>query len=72
MAGELKASYEHLKYDASITRAYHAIAERKGARIAKVAAARRLLMWCCSVLRSREPYYDPAGHYQASSRSGRE
>jgi hypothetical protein len=55
-----------------ITRAYHAIAESKGARIAKVAAARRLPMCCCSVLRNREPYHDPAGHYQASSWSGRD
>jgi len=57
----------HLRYDTSITRAYHAIAERKGAGIAKVAAARRLLMCCDSVLRNRRPYYDPAGGYQASS-----
>ena len=59
--------HTHLKYDTSITRAYHAIAERKGAQIAKVAAARRLLMCCYSVLRNREPYHDPAGSYQASS-----
>jgi transposase len=59
--------YSHLKYDTSITRAYHAIAERKGARIAKVAAARRLLMCCHSVLRNREPYHDPAGGYHESS-----
>jgi transposase len=58
--------HSHLKYDTSITRAYHAIAERKGARIAKVAAARRLLMCCYSVLRNREPYHDPAGHYESS------
>jgi len=59
--------HTHLKYDTSITRAYHAIAERKGARIAKVAAARRLLMCCYSVLQNRKPYYDPAGGYQQSS-----
>jgi len=58
--------HSHLKYDTSITRAYHAIAETKGASIAKVAAARRLLMCCYSVLRNRKPYYDPAGHYQPS------
>jgi transposase len=62
--------YSHLKYDTSITRAYHAIAERKGTGTAKVAAARRLLMCCDSVLRNRKPYYDPAGSYQPSSRSG--
>jgi transposase len=60
----------HIKYDTSITRAYHAIAERKGSGIAKVAAARRLLMCCYAVLRNHEPYHDPAGHYQPS-RSGR-
>ena len=60
----------HIKYDTAITRAYHAIAERKGTGVAKVAAARRLLMCCYSVLKNRQPYYDPAGHYQPS-RSGR-
>ena len=60
----------HIKYDTSISRAYHAIAERKGSGIAKVAAARRLLMCCYSVLRNRQPYHDPAGHYQPSC-SGR-
>jgi transposase len=63
----VESIHTHLKYDTSITRAYHAIAERKGAQIAKVAAARRLLMCCFSVLRNREPYHDPAGHYQVSS-----
>ena len=63
--------HTHLKYDTSITRSYHAIAERKGAGIAKVAAARRLLMCCHAVLRNREPYHDPAGQYHESSRSGR-
>ena len=66
----VESVHSHLKYDTSITRAYHAIAERKGAGIAKVAAARRLLMCCHSVLRNREPYHDPAGQYQPS-RSGR-
>jgi transposase len=63
----VESVHTHLKYDTSITRAYHAIAERKGAQIAKVAAARRLLMCCYSVLRNHEPYHDPAGHYQPSS-----
>jgi transposase len=58
--------HTHLKYDTSITRSYHAIAERKGKPIAKVAAARRLLMCCYSVLRNRQPYHDPAGQYEAS------
>jgi len=58
--------HTHLKYDTSITRTYHAIAQRKGKPIAKVAAARRLLMCCWSVLQNQKPYYDPAGHYQPS------
>jgi len=58
--------HTHRKYDTSITRSYHAIAERKGKSIAKVAAARRLLMCCYSVLRNRQPYHDPAGHYESS------
>ena len=36
----------HLRYDTSINRAYHAIAERRGKKTALVAAARRLLMCC--------------------------
>ena len=56
----------HIRYDTSISRAYHAITERKGRSIAKVAAARRLLMCCDSVLRNHKPYHDPAGHYQPS------
>jgi len=62
----VESVHSHLKYDTSITRAYHAIAERKGTRIAKVAAARRLLMCCYSVLRNREPYHDPSAHYESS------
>jgi len=54
----VESIHTHLEYDTLITRAYHAIAERKGAQIAKVAAARRLLMCCYSVLRNREPYHD--------------
>jgi len=42
----VESIHTHLKYDTSITRAYHAIAARKGTRIAKIAAARRLLMCC--------------------------
>jgi len=34
-------------------------AERRGARTAKVAAARKLLTVCCSVLRNRRPYFNP-------------
>jgi transposase len=56
----------HIKSDTSITRAYHAVAQSKGKNVAKVAAARRLLMCCYSVLKNRRPYYDPGGHYTSS------
>ena len=57
----VEAAQAHVhKYDTSITRAYNRIAERKGRRIAVVAAARRLLMCCYSVLRNKRPYYDQA------------
>jgi len=48
------------KYDTSITRAYHRIAQRRGRQVATVAAARRLLMCCYSVLKNKRPYYDQA------------
>lgn len=38
----------HIRSDTSITKAYHAIAQSKGKNVAKVAAARRLLMCCYS------------------------
>jgi transposase len=56
----VEAVMTHLRYDTSITRAYHGIAERRGRRAAQVAAARRLLMCCWSVLRNRRPYHDQA------------
>jgi transposase len=56
----VEAAMTHLKYDTSITRAYHRIAERRGRRVAQVAAARRLLMCCWSVLKNKRPYHDQA------------
>ena len=56
----VEAATTHLKYDTSITRAYHGIAERRGRQAAQVAAARRLLMCCWSVLKKRRPYHDQA------------
>jgi transposase len=47
-------------YDTSITRAYHRIAERRGKQVATVAAARRLLACCYSVMVNRGPYHDQA------------
>lgn len=59
----------HVRYDTSITRAYHAIAQSKGKRVATVAAARRLLMCCYSILKNRRPYYDPGGHYTSDDQA---
>jgi transposase len=57
----VEAAHTHVhKYDTSITRAYNRIAEKRGKKIATVAAARRLLMCSYSVLRNKKPYYDQA------------
>lgn len=48
------------KCDTAITKAYNRIAEKRGKKIATVAAARRLLMVSFSVLKNREPFYDQA------------
>ena len=52
----VEAVMTHLKYDTSITRAYHRIAEKRGRQVAVVAAARRLLLCCYSILKSKRPY----------------
>jgi len=41
------------KYDTAITRAYHRIAERRGRQVTTVAAARKLLSCCYSVVLMR-------------------
>jgi len=57
----VEAAQAHVhKYDTSITRAYNRIAEKRGKKIATVAAARRLLMCSYSVLKNKKPYYDQA------------
>ena len=57
----VEAAQTHVhKYDTSITRAYNRIAERKGKKIAVVAAARKLLLCSFSVLKNKRPYYDQA------------
>ena len=55
----VEATMTRLKYDTSITRAYHRIVERRGKKAVQILAARRLLMYCWSVLRNRRPYFDP-------------
>jgi transposase len=55
----VEAAQTHVhKYDTAITRAYNRIAERRGRRIATVAAARKLLMCCYSVMKNKRPYHD--------------
>jgi len=54
----------HLRYDSPVTKFYHGVAERQGAKTARVAAARKLLTVCWSVLRNGRPYYNPV-HAQA-------
>lgn len=57
----VEAAQTHVhKYDTSITRAYHRIAERRGRRVAVVAAARKLLLCCYSVLKNKREYHDQA------------
>ncbi|MEM3718504.1 MAG: transposase [Candidatus Bathyarchaeia archaeon] len=52
----VEAAMTHVKYDTSITRSYHRIAERRGRKTAIVATARRLLLSCYKVLKSRRPF----------------
>ncbi len=63
-----EAAMTHVKYDTAITRAYHRIAERRGKKVALVAAARRLLLCCYSVLKHKRPYR-PFVHGQAFKNS---
>jgi len=51
-----EAAMTHVKYDTSISRSYHRIAERRGRKVALVATARRLALCCYSVLKNRRPY----------------
>lgn len=60
----VEAAIVHLRYDTSITRAYHRITERRGRRTARMSAARMLLEVCYFVLKHRRLYYNPL-HAQA-------
>jgi hypothetical protein len=53
----VEAVLVHLRYDSPVTGFYYRVAERKGAKTARVAAARHLLTVYWSVLRSRRPYF---------------
>jgi transposase len=57
----VEAALVHLRYDTPVTRFYHRVAERRGSKTARVAAARKLLTVCWSVLRNRRPYFNPVG-----------
>ena len=52
------ASTHVSKYDTWISRSYRCIAGRRGKKTARVAAARKLLLVCFSVLKNRQPFYD--------------
>ena len=57
----VEAAMVHVRRsDTSIARAYHRIAERRGKQVATVAAARRILLCCYSVMVNRRPYRDQA------------
>jgi len=60
----VEAAMTHIKYDTAITRAIRRIAERRGEQVAIVAAARKILLCCYSVLKNRRPYR-PFIHGQA-------
>ena len=62
--GMVEATLTHLRIDTPVTRFYHRVAERRGRKTARVAAARKLLEVCHSVLRNRRPYFNPL-HAQA-------
>jgi transposase len=60
----IETVHTHLRYDSPVTQFYHRVAERRGRSTAKVAAARKLLTVCYSVLRYGRPYFNPL-HAQA-------
>ena len=60
----VEAAMTHIKYDTSITRSYHRVAEKRGKQVAIVAAARRLLFACYTVLKEKRPFR-PFLHGQA-------
>jgi len=52
------ASTHVSKYDTWISRSYRCLAGRRGKKTARVAAARKLLVVCFSVLKNKKPFYD--------------
>jgi transposase len=52
------ASTHVSKYDTWISRSYRCLVGRRGKKTARVAAARKLLVVCYSVLKNKRPFYD--------------
>jgi transposase len=55
----VEAAMVHIRFDTPVTRFYHGVAERRGKRAALVAAARKLIEVCYSVLVHGRPYFNP-------------
>jgi transposase len=60
----VEAAMVHVRYDTSVTRMYHRVAERRGKKKALIGVGRELLVICYSVLKNQRPYYN-ALHTQA-------
>ena len=55
----VEAAMVHVRQDSPVTWFYHRVAERRGRKPALVAAARKLVTVCYSVLVNQRPYYNP-------------
>ena len=57
----VQAAQTHVhRFDSTVTRMYNRVAQRRGHRVALIAAAHKLLLVCYSVLKNRRPYYSQA------------
>jgi transposase len=54
----VEAAMVHIRYDTLVTRLYHRVAERRGRKPGLVAAVRKLVTVCYSVLVNRRPYFN--------------
>jgi transposase len=55
----VEAAMVHIRVDTPVTRLYHRVAGRRGRKAGLVAAARKLVTVCYSVLVYRRPYFNP-------------
>ena len=55
----VEAAMVHIRVDSPVTRFYHGVAERRGRKAALVAAARKLMTVCYSVLVHGRAYLNP-------------